>query len=144
MQALDTYVASIAASATGCREIWLIGSRANGAERPDSDWDLLVFGDEASIAQLRAAQHLHREDVDCLVMADDTNFESAWGDKLKSGSLSKWEWHRTDETSATYTEVKWHEAEGSTGFRCQRRRALLIWSAPQLALEAGCRGEAKK
>jgi hypothetical protein len=26
-----------------CNEVWLVGSRAEGTERPDSDWDVLVF-----------------------------------------------------------------------------------------------------
>jgi hypothetical protein len=38
------------------REIWLLGSRANGSSRPDSDWDYLVFCDEA-----RAFNDLHQD-----------------------------------------------------------------------------------
>jgi Polymerase beta, Nucleotidyltransferase len=30
-------------------KIWLFGSRANGLAKPESDWDYLAFGDDASV-----------------------------------------------------------------------------------------------
>jgi hypothetical protein len=31
----------------GCRSVWLTGSRANGTQRPDSDWDVLALHPDA-------------------------------------------------------------------------------------------------
>lgn len=33
-------------------EIWLIGSRAAGTAKDDSDWDFLVFGDAMCLEEL--------------------------------------------------------------------------------------------
>lgn len=36
--------------------VWVIGSQVNGTATPDSDWDLLVFGDEGLLAELHAME----------------------------------------------------------------------------------------
>jgi hypothetical protein len=130
MESIDHYIARVAATAVDCREIWLIGSRASGTANPDSDWDLLVFGGPESYARLRAANELHRGDVDCLVVVDGDEFQSAWGSRLKSGTLSKWRWDRTGSSEAHYIEAKWQGADGAAKLSTRRRRAVLKWRAP--------------
>ena len=131
MNAVDAYVARMVKCCPSVREVWLLGSRANNTARPDSDWDLLVFGDGSLITQLREASELHRDDIDCLAVVDADRFESAWGKKPKGGSLSGWEWERSPNDQATYTETKWRDAEDGAGWVSKRRRALLLWRAPQ-------------
>ena len=77
MTDLDEYVQSLVSLAPDVREIWLFGSRANATERPDSDWDLLVFGLPKAFSQLEGAKELHRPDVDCLVLIDADRIQSA-------------------------------------------------------------------
>ena len=125
---LNDYLDQLVAAASGVREIWLFGSRANGAGRESSDWDLLVIGCSLTLSQLQSATHLHKDDVDCLVVGDDQKFESAWGEKSKSGSLLTWEWKfQSDRKSATYCESKWHETEDDPGVRRRTRSARRLW-----------------
>jgi predicted nucleotidyltransferase len=128
---IDTYLEQIVSVAPGVREIWLVGSRANGTARPDSDWDFIVFGDSHTFSQLQAAADLHRIDVDCLVVSDSDAFESAWGSKSKRGSLSKWKW-RPDSNGlwAIYEESKWHGAEDGACVKTADRFAVRKWPAP--------------
>ena len=96
-------------------DVWLIGSRANGNARADSDWDLLVFGDKALLDALRDEEPV--EETDVLVVHDGNAFESPWKTRkegvLMSGSLSGWEWQRDSETEATYSGTKWPHDWGS-------------------------------
>ena len=83
--------------------VWLIGSRANGRAKPDSDTDLLVFGSPAFLAAARA--HLSRSvNVDVLVVTDGDKFEDVW--ETKSGSLSSWHWKQKSAETATYNGTK--------------------------------------
>ena len=50
------YIGRLVQAYPSIREIWLLGSRANGSERPDSDWDCLAFGDDAG-----ALNQLHND-----------------------------------------------------------------------------------
>lgn len=125
---LDAYVQQIILAAPGVRDIWLIGSRANGSAGPTSDWDLLVFGDQSSFEEVGAAKHLHRADVDCLVVSGSGAFASAWGGKSKRGSLTGWNWRpHPNGNQATYEESKWHDAEDGAGVRTADRLATRIW-----------------
>ena len=75
--------------------IWLIGSRANDQENPESDWDYLVFADRNLLEILRVDTDLHEPDIDLLVVYDGNSFEEPWteeGEKQKKGSLRSWEW----------------------------------------------------
>lgn len=89
----------------GISELWLIGSRANGSPRPDSDWDFLAFANPTVLAVLQAETTLHRHDVDFLVVVDGDNFQSAWGE-FKSGSLTRWHWVKLGRALATYQGEK--------------------------------------
>ncbi len=103
---LEMYVAELTAAYPGISSVWLIGSRANGTERVDSDWDFLVFANQSVLAQLRADTQFHKESVDLLVVYDGSNFENAWGSRKKTGDLKRWRWHPINETLATYEGTK--------------------------------------
>lgn len=96
-------------------EVWLMGSRANGTARINSDWDLLIFGDKALLDALKKEDPLG--EVDVLVVHDGNAFQSPWNKTdegiLKSGSLSGWEWQRKSATEATYSGTKWPHDWGS-------------------------------
>ncbi len=96
----------VSAAIPGIREIWLIGSRAIGTERVDSDYDFLVFAEEKFWSTIQERGDLHRTDVDFLVSTDGNNFQSAWGCK-KTVALSKLNWKLTSDTTATYEGQKW-------------------------------------
>ena len=122
------YARQLAAACADVSAIWLFGSRANGTARVGSDWDLLVFGGESAHECLAAASHLHRADVDCLVMRGADEFSNAWGAKPKSGSLSGWEWKQVSEIAARYTEVKPRGRGDNFNMVLTPREAQLIWS----------------
>lgn len=127
------YANALAAASPGVREIYMLGSRANGTAREDSDWDLLIIGNEQTLRFLRTATHLHRADIDCLV-ATNEEFENAWGEKLKTGSLPGWKWERLNDFFAEYTENKWSETENGGDVVSRRRRAVQLWPKDARAL----------
>lgn len=104
-------------------EVWLIGSRANGTAREDSDWDFLIFGNSALLSQLESEQA--PENADVLVVYDGDAFRSPWNKTedgvIKSGSLSGWKWSKTSESEALYSGTKWPHDWGST--KCAHRIA---------------------
>lgn len=92
---LACWLAEVVRRHPGIAEVWLIGSRANGTETPESDWDFLVFpccvvepdggletgwlrsdqGRETGLpagvaASIHADSTLRRADVDFLVVTD--------------------------------------------------------------------------
>jgi predicted nucleotidyltransferase len=106
-QEMARWVEQLTAACPAIREVWLLGSRANGTARPDSDWDLLVFGADAAGPCIKSHSELHRADVD-LLLVDNTNgeFSRPWGNQ-KTGSLAGWEWKAVSEQVSTYRSVKW-------------------------------------
>ena len=103
------HIAMLANRYPQIEEVWLIGSRAEGPERPSSDWDYLIFANERLINSLRQKPELNRNDVDLLVVYDGDRFKSPWrdGTRVKSGSLSEWDWKVVGEDDATYRATKW-------------------------------------
>lgn len=107
--------------------VWLIGSRANDAVQPSSDWDFIAIGTAKTLAYLRSATDLHRPGVDFLVVTNGDDFESAWGERDKTGSLLEWEWKELDERRAMYTQSKWLDAADGAGVRLTRVCGLRVW-----------------
>ena len=120
------FARSIARDAPGVKEIWLLGSRANGTAREDSDWDLLILGTDETLTTLRRTPSFHRDDVDALVAANN-EFVNAWGEKVKSGSMAGWEWVRLNDFFAEYLENKWEGAGDGARVRSRRRKAIQLW-----------------
>ena len=85
-------------------EIWIMGSRANGRERPDSDTDFLVFS-TINILDLVKTKLDKPQKIDCLIIYDGNNYRDPW--QKKSGSLSGLKWQPIDDRSARYIGTKW-------------------------------------
>ena len=95
--------------------VWLIGSQANATARTDSDWDLLVFGNQSLFEGLELLEPV--DSVDLLVVHDGNAFRSPWNrttdGAVKSGSLSGWSWQELSSTKATYEGTKLPNVWGS-------------------------------
>lgn len=124
---IDDYLGSLAAACGGVESIWLIGSRANGTARTNSDWDLIAFGNSTVLACLKAHTELHRFDIDFLVVTNGDDFQNAWGDRNKSGSLSRWEWRQLSDTRAEYTESKSVESKDGGEILLRHRVSMRLW-----------------
>jgi hypothetical protein len=89
-------------------EVWLIGSRANGYSKPESDWDFIVFGEDSLVQELSKLPA--PDNVDVLVVTDGKTFRSPWPRKsdgaYKQGELEKWQWLRKSSSTATYESTK--------------------------------------
>jgi hypothetical protein len=85
-------------------ELWLIGSRANARWRPQSDWDILAFGNSDLLNEFRLRDPI--DGLDLLIVHNGDDFEGPWlrpsDGVTKSGSLIGWEWRRTGDDVATY------------------------------------------
>ena len=113
-----SFLSHIKNSYSGIQSIWLIGSRANEKANENSDWDFLAFADKKTLDLLEKAIELHKPNVDFLVVTDGENFQNAWGEKTKSGTLSLWKWRVLDDTRAEYSGVKWSEDVGCINLLC--------------------------
>ncbi len=94
--------------------IWLIGSRANGCSRPESDWDFLIFANDDVFQAMKRDSTLDRGDMDILVVYDEDSFEQPWGENPKKGSLTEWGWSKVSEEEATYEQTKYVIDEETT------------------------------
>lgn len=92
--------------------IWLIGSRANGRAKPNSDTDLLVFGSNATI-RLIVESMLPPQEIDCLVVFDGNQYRDPWQEK--SGSLTSIKWQQLSDRRARYIGAKWIPDEEEDG-----------------------------
>src|SRR5580765_4555616 len=99
-------VLETAGKCANLQSIWILGSRANGSAHSASDWDFLAFGNANALDCLRKNPDLHKPNVDFLVVTNGDNFQNAWGDREKKGSLSSWEWTQKSDMEAEYTEAK--------------------------------------
>lgn len=104
-----TYIERLVDRLPELLEIWLLGSRANGKEHSQSDWDLLLFGSETTLQSLTEDNSLNRAGVDLLLTTDDEHFSSPWG--THRGSLVDWQWRRVSENRAAYEGKKWKADE---------------------------------
>ena len=122
------HIAMLAKRYPQIEEVWLIGSRAEGLERANSDWDYLVFANERLINSLRQKPELYREDVDLLVVYDGDRFKSPWRDgaRVKSGSLSEWDWKVVGEGEATYRATKWR-SDSDFNMNLREARGRRVW-----------------
>jgi hypothetical protein len=127
MGTINDFIVGLTRVFVGIREIWLIGSRANGTERADSDWDLLAFADEVTYEGLSKLPEFQNPKIDLLIVRDDDEFREPWGNEPKRGHLSEWAWTRRSETEAEYRGAKWIEDEDGGRTVVTISRALLLW-----------------
>lgn len=119
------YVRRLVTTCPEIREIWLIGSRANGTAKEDSDWDYIVFGNKSVLAELQSDHSLNEPEIDLMIVYNDDDFREPWGDQPKHGSLSKWEWQQVSSICARYRAAKWKDDK--IGVEVTRQKAIRIW-----------------
>ncbi|RMD87265.1 MAG: nucleotidyltransferase domain-containing protein [Candidatus Dadabacteria bacterium] len=123
------YLESLIARYPAISSVWLMGSRANGAARPDSDWDLMVFADATILERLKSEEKQTAEElnIDLFVVYDGDNFEKPfWNSKSKTpkgDSLTSWRWRTVQPNLALYrrTNLPWEREPTQT------RKAIKIW-----------------
>jgi len=123
---MEEFLKQVCHKCAGISSIWLIGSRANDTAKEDSDWDFIVFADQAILECIKGEKDLHLPNVDFLVVYDGESFVNAWGEKEKTGSLSHWQWKQTSSDQAEYKGAKWIDGEDG-GVVSQRHKAILMW-----------------
>ncbi|HEX3535844.1 MAG TPA: nucleotidyltransferase domain-containing protein [Stellaceae bacterium] len=108
---MDWLVEKLAAEYPEITAVWLIGSRAMGSARPDSDWDYVIFGSKHVLNSPRQRREFNLPNVDLLVVHDGNRFAKPWRDegRIKAGSLSDWDWQPTSEGEATYRATKFRD-----------------------------------
>ena len=96
---IKDYIVKLTIQHPSIESIWLFGSRTNGTYRPDSDWDLLVFGTHNTLAELSISNEFKHDNIDLLIVYNGNDFKEPWPadpgiKKQKSGSLSEWGWRK--------------------------------------------------
>lgn len=102
---IQEFVSSLAARGYA---VWLIGSQVNRKSAPPSDWDFLIFGDEALLQELSSVEAV--SGCDPMVVYDGDHFRKPWSERdsqQNSGSLTNWDWKENSERTATYKGTKW-------------------------------------
>ena len=90
---------------------------------------LMAFADPMTLARLRKAQDLHRDDVHLRVVTDGDHFDTAWGKHPSCGSLMSIEWRETAGAEAFYTEATWAGPVQNRDVQCTRRKAVRLWTS---------------
>jgi hypothetical protein len=129
---LSDFVSRVLTRCLDIRAVWSVGHEEAAAAH--GRHELLVFADKPTLQSLRKSGHLHRADVDLLVVVDGDQFENAWGQRRLSGSLARWAWRQVSPELAYYDESKWAERERDGAVVRVRRKAVLLWQS-QLAIQ---------
>jgi hypothetical protein len=119
------FLARLAQEAPGITSIWLLGSRANRTATASSDWDFIAFGTEPTLAFLQEATHLHRPEIDFLVVTNGEDFHAAWGERDKTGSLTEWQWSWHSEIAAEYMQAK--QRKDGSGADVSQAASVRVW-----------------
>lgn len=104
---IEQYIKNLTYEYPSIESIWLIGSRANGCEKKNSDWDLLIFANKNILESLKTNTKFNSSQIDLLIVFDGKNFQEPWhraNEKniYKQGSLPGWNWKIIDQDNATY------------------------------------------
>src|SRR2546421_12909305 len=129
---ITAFVSSLLASCLDIHAVWSMDRCPAESAAAPRRHELLAFADAATLARLRKSEHLHRADVELLVVVDGDLFESAWGPRKLSGSLARWAWRQISPHESYYDESRW--AQHGSVVRV-RRKALLLWQAALVALQ---------
>lgn len=127
-QAIPAFIHRLLLTCPEIGAIWSLG------HAPGEPWThlaqrrLLGFAEAATLGRLRAAEHLHRADVEFLVVVDGDRFASAWGPGDSCGSLAQCAWQQTASNEAHYDESRWAQRNATDRVVVRvRRKAFLIW-----------------
>jgi hypothetical protein len=108
-------------SGNALREIWLIGSRANGTYGDSSDYDLVLIGSDELYTVLHAHPELSDPAFDVFAGPDVSTLVAPWSDK----GMCDLEWVPTSNEAATYVgRTKWDHNRGSQRVRLHAHR---VW-----------------
>jgi hypothetical protein len=137
------YVNELTTAYPGIREVWLLGSRANDTERPDSDWDYLVCLDDDRVfnALCQDWRRFKRPGIDLLVVpaggdlascpwTEPDGYTKTLGLGDKPGGLN---WRTVSSTEATYREPTDRKAEGPINIVTTFQWAKALRVYPSLA-----------
>lgn len=80
---IETYISNLVKAFDAIREVWLFGSRENNTHNPASDWDLLMFADQATLTAMQNLPDLEKQNVDLLVVHNGNDFICPWGERPK-------------------------------------------------------------
>jgi hypothetical protein len=122
-------VSRILANCLDIRSIWSLDHDPDKAWTAKGDQRLLAFADRETLERLRKCDHLHRSDVELMVVLDGDVFETAWGARKLSGSLARWAWRQASAHEAYYEESRWEQRGDPERIVRVRRKALLVWQA---------------
>jgi predicted nucleotidyltransferase len=102
------YVEELLRAYPSIKQVWLIGSRADGSAKSSSDWDYVVIADLNTLNGLSTTLRFNDPCIDLLVVYDGDQFRKPWLDaeREKHGSLTGWEWREITEREATYRATK--------------------------------------
>jgi hypothetical protein len=132
---IGAFVSRVLASCLEIRSVWSIDHRADEPRLTRAQHALLAFADAPTLERLRRCEHLHRSDVEFLVVIDGDLFESAWGPRRLSGSLARWAWRQISPHEAYYDESRWAQGEGDAGTVVRvRRKAFVVWETQPVAV----------
>lgn len=116
---------------TGTREVWLIGSRANGTAREDSDWDLMVFSEEDPLPCPKKCDY-----VDILRVGPSGGvLLEGQSDEYTRQLVADFKWEVIADRQASYVGTKFIESscEATVDYDSPRvsntnLKAILLWS----------------
>ena len=124
---LSRFVSSVLIHCLDIRAVWSIGYADAVPQLQARLHELVIFANALTLQRLRKSDHLHRADVQALVVIDGEQFENAWGAERISGSLARWAWRQDGPALAYYNESKWAQG-GEAGVVVRiRRKAVLVW-----------------
>ncbi|MDD5674426.1 MAG: nucleotidyltransferase domain-containing protein [Chitinivibrionales bacterium] len=99
-QEIKSYLRSICQYySSNITHIWLIGSRAEGAPRSDSDWNFLIKGDLVLLKDLENKKDVFfRKDITILIIYDGNTVKNPFNpdQKLSLRDDLKWEEYNGD------------------------------------------------
>lgn len=74
-------------------QVWMLGSRVNGTATDESDWDVLIFGNEELLRELVERDPVS-DDCDLLVVLVDATFRKPWSEnpERETGNCTLWKW----------------------------------------------------
>jgi hypothetical protein len=137
------YVDELVSTYPSIREVWLFGSRANGTEREDSDWDYLVFGDDDRLLNTLCQDvRFKQPGIDLLFAGTADLASSPWTEPdgyRKTIGLGKasggMDWREVTPAEAFYREPADRKSEGPLKIETtfQTARAALQYRRPALA-----------
>jgi hypothetical protein len=125
---LSLFLSSVLVHCLGIRMVWWVHDAGGDAGLPARLRRLVIFADSPTLRILRRSDHLHRADVQALVVFDGDQFENAWGPERVSGSLARWAWRQDAAEVAYYSESNWAQGGRESGIVVRtRKKAVLVW-----------------